>query len=75
MTLNKHRIDGLPRLLDRTMFTIKFEPMLTAAGYTKIGTAAAKGNRVKAWWTHPAYRRVEVIYSPDATVVVTAYHV
>ncbi len=48
--------------------------MLTGAGYTKIGIPAAKGNRVKAWWTHPNYRRLEVIYSPESTVVVTAYH-
>ncbi len=74
MTLNKHRIDGLPRILDRTMSTTKFEPMLTTAGYIKIGTTAAKGNRVKAWWMHPNYRRVEVIYSYDGNVVVTAYH-
>ncbi len=56
MTLDKHRIDGLPRIVDRTMPTTKFEPMLTAAGYTKLGTTAAKGNRVKAWWIHPNYR-------------------
>ncbi len=74
MTLNKHRIDGLPKILERTMPAAKFEQMLLAAGYIKIGTAAAQGNRIKAWWTHSSYRRVEVIYSSDAATVVTAYH-
>ena len=75
MTLNKHQIDGLPKILDRTMPTSKFEQILLNAGYTKAGTAAAKGNRIKSWWTHLSYRRVEVIYSPDGALVITAYHV
>ena len=74
MTLNRHRIDGLPKILDTTMPATRFEQMLTDAGYTKFGTAPAKGNRIKAWWTHPTYRRVEVIYSVDVATVVTAYH-
>lgn len=74
MTLNRHKIDGLPKILDRTMPAVRFEQMLVDAGYNKVGVAPAKGNRIKAWWTHPAYQRVEVIYSANATTVITAYH-
>lgn len=75
MTLDKHRIDGLPNILDRIMVTSRFEQLLVDAGYVKVGTAPAKGNRIKAWWTHPLYRRVEVIYTNNGLIVVTAYHV
>lgn len=74
MTLNRHRIDGLPKILDRTMPAARFEQLLADAGYIKIGAAPAKGDRIKAWWTHLTYQRVEVIYSADAATVVTAYH-
>lgn len=74
MTLDKHQIDGLSKILDKTMPATRFEQMLINAGYSKIGSAPAKGNRIKAWWTHLNYRRVEVIYSPDAITVLTAYH-
>lgn len=74
MTLDKHRIDGLPKILDRTMLATRFEQMLIDAGYTKIGSAPAKGNRSKAWWTHSTYQQVEVIYSGDSQTVVTAHH-
>jgi len=56
------------------MPALRFEQLLIDAGYTLIGTAAAKGNRIKSWWTHPTYQRVEVIKSADTTTVVTAYH-
>jgi hypothetical protein len=75
MTLNRHRIDGLPKILDRTMAAAKFERLLVDAGYTQIGSASAQGNRVKIWWAHPSYRRVEVIYSNNLSTVITAYHV
>lgn len=52
----------------------RFEQLLADAGYIKIGAAPAKGDRIKAWWTHLTYQRVEVIYSADAATVVTAYH-
>ena len=74
MTLDKHSIDGVPQITSKTLPAVDFDQMLIAAGYTKIGAAQALGNRVKAWWTHPTYRRVEVIYSPDQTVAITAYH-
>ena len=60
MTLDKHKIEGIVQI---------------QAGYTKIGTAPAQGNRIKSWWTHPTYPRVESIYSPDGTIAITAYHV
>lgn len=75
MTLDKHRIDGLPKILDRTMVSSRYEQLLIDAGYSKVGTAPAKGDRVKAWWIHPSYRRVEVIYTADQSLVVSAYHV
>lgn len=65
MTLDKHRIDGLPKILDRTMVSLRFEQLLIDAGYGKVGTAPAKGDRTKAWWIHSYYRRVEVIYTAD----------
>lgn len=75
MTLDKHKIDGVPKITVRTLPATEFDAQLLAAGYTKIGTAPAQGNRLKAWWTHPIYTRVEVIYSPDGATALTAYHV
>jgi hypothetical protein len=74
MTLDKHQIDGITRIRAKTLPTHTFEQLLLNAGYSKIGTAPAQGNRIKAWWTHPTYRRLEVIYSPDRSIVITAYH-
>lgn len=48
---------------------------MATAGYQIIGTGSAKGGRHKIWWGHKSYRRVESIYNPDKTVVITAYHV
>lgn len=56
------------------MPAVRFEQMLVDAGYNKVGVAPAKGNRIKAWWIHRNYQRVEVIYSADAATVITAYH-
>jgi hypothetical protein len=53
MSLDKHRVDGLPKILDRTMVTSRFEQLLIDADYGKVGTSPAKGDRVKAWWIHP----------------------
>lgn len=74
MTLDKHQFDGIGRITAKTLPASSFEQLLLDAGYTKIGTAPAQGNRLKAWWTHPTYRRLEVIYSPDSSIVITAYH-
>lgn len=75
MTLDKHQIDGTDRTNSKTLPTRTFDQLLLKAGYTKIGSAPAQGNRIKAWWTHPTYRRVEVIYSPDTSIAITAYHI
>jgi hypothetical protein len=75
MTLDKHKLDGIPQITTKTLPVEEFEALLQAHGYRKIGTAPAQGNRVKAWWTHETFRRIEAIYSPDQTVAITAYNV
>ncbi|MDS1347901.1 hypothetical protein [Planktothrix agardhii] len=57
------------------MPSTEFELLLVGADYKKIGTAPAQGNRLKVWWTHSTFRRIEAIYSADGTVAITAYHV
>jgi hypothetical protein len=75
MTLDKHKIDGVPQITVKILPAQEFDNRLIQAGYSKIGTAPAQGNRIKAWWTHPTYSRVEAIYSSDCAVAITAYHV
>lgn len=75
MTLDKHRLDGIPQISAKTLPKSEFEILLIEAGYIKIGTAPAQGNRIKAWWSHSTFKRVEVIYSPDEAIAITAYHV
>jgi hypothetical protein len=75
MTLDKHKIDGVPQITVKILSAQEFDNRLIQAGYSKIGTAPAQGNRIKAWWTHSAYSKVEAIYSPDGAVAITAYHV
>jgi hypothetical protein len=75
MTLDKHQIDGLPAFTQKTLPAEDFESRMTEAGYTIAGSAPAKGNRMKIWWVHTNYRRVESIYSSDQAIVITAYHV
>jgi hypothetical protein len=74
MTLDKHQIDGLAQISSKILLASDFEQLIRDAGYTRIGSAPAKGNRVKVWWSHPTFSRVEAIYSPDLTLVITAYH-
>lgn len=74
MTLDKHKIDGIPRITANILSAPEFERIMSEAGYSKLGSAPAKGNRVKVWWSHPTYRRVEAIYSPDMKIAITAYH-
>lgn len=74
MTLDKHEIDGVPKFTSKTLPSQEFDKLMSEAGYSKIGSAPAKGNRIKAWWVHPVLRRVEAIYSPDRKVAITAYH-
>jgi hypothetical protein len=75
MTLNKHQIDGITGGFKRsTMPAEEFEQCMKAAGYEISGSASGQANRVKVWWVHKTYRRVESIYSPDKNIVITAYH-
>jgi len=74
MTLDKHQIDGLPGITSRTLPVEDFETRMKQAGYTVCGSASAQGDRVKVWWVHPSYHRVEAIYSKDKSIAITAYH-
>ena len=75
MTLDKHKLDGITQITAKTLPSTEFELLLLTAGYGKIGTAPAQGNRLKVWWTHPTFRRIEAIYTADGIVAITAYHV
>ena len=75
MTLDKHKLDGITQITAKTLPSTEFELLLLTAGYGKIGTAPAQGNRLKVWWTHFTFRRIEAIYSADGIVAITAYHV
>lgn len=75
MTLDRHRIDGVEPILSKVLPAQIFNDQLLQAGYTKAGSAPAQGNRLKVWWIHPEYSRVEAIYSPDGAIAITAYHV
>lgn len=74
MTLDKHQIDGLSPILSKILPAEVFEQLMLNAGYTIVRSAPAKGNRIKVWYNHPSFRRVEAIYSPDRNLVITAYH-
>jgi hypothetical protein len=75
MTLDRHKIEGVPQITVKVLPAETFDDRLVEAGYLKIGTAPAQGNRLKSWWSHPIHPRVEAIYSPDGSVAITAYHV
>jgi len=75
MTLDKHKLDGIAQITAKTLPSTEFELLLLTAGYGKIGMAPAQGNRMKVWWTHSTFRRIEAIYSADGIVAITAYHV
>jgi hypothetical protein len=46
MTLDKHKIDGVPQITVRVLPAEEFDTLLTQAGYRKIGSAPAQGNEV-----------------------------
>ncbi|MEG4027195.1 MULTISPECIES: hypothetical protein [unclassified Microcoleus] len=75
MTLDKHTIQGVSPILSKTLPVAAFEQLMLDAGYTRIGSAPAKGSRVKFWWSHLTFPRVESIYSSDLKIAITAYHV
>ncbi len=47
MTLDKHKLDGIHQITVKTLPSTEFELILLTAGYAKIGTALAQGNRLK----------------------------
>jgi hypothetical protein len=75
MTLDKHKLDGIAQIQAKTLPVEEFEGLLSVAGYRRLGTAPAQGRRLKVWWSHIRYRRIEAIYSADGQVAITAYHV
>ena len=75
MTLDKHELDGIDQITEKTLPAKKFEKLLIDAGYQRLGSAPAKGKRIKVWWRHNTHRRIESIYSPDEAVAITAYHI
>jgi hypothetical protein len=70
MTLDKHTIQGLAAFTSKTLSSNEFEKLMVNAGYFEIGTAPAQGGRIKIWWSHDSYPRVESIYSPDKSTVI-----
>ncbi len=75
MTLDKRKLDGIAQITSKILPTAEFDGLLLQAGYTKVGTAPAQGKRLKVWWSHGSFRRIEAIYSPDGKIAITAYHV
>lgn len=75
MTLDKHTIQGLSAFTSKTLPSSEFEKRMINAGYCEVGTAPAQGGRIKVWWSHDIFPRVESIYSPSRNTVLTAYHV
>ena len=63
---------GIHQLLE---LVLKLEKRMLNAGYFEIGSAPGQGGRIKVWWSHNEYPRVESIYSPDKNIVLTAYHI
>ena len=47
MTLDKHKLDGIPQITAKTLPSTEFELLLLTAGYSKMGTAPAQGNPMK----------------------------
>ncbi len=74
MTLDRHTLDGVPQIKSKTLTATAFEQLMTTAGYSQMGSAPAQGNRIKIWWTHDTFRRVESIYSAGKKTVIMAYH-
>jgi hypothetical protein len=61
MTLDKHSIQGLAAFTTKTLPSSEFEKLMINAGYTDVGTAPAQAGRIKVWWSHPDYPRVESV--------------
>lgn len=74
MTLDKHQIDGIGKITSKTLPTHKFEEIMQLAGYRRISSQPAEGDRIKVDWYHYKWAKVEAIYTPDQKVAITAYH-
>jgi hypothetical protein len=74
MTLDKHELQGIGRINQRTMPRSEFEALLADQGYYRTGSAPANGGRLKVWYSHAAYDPIESIHSGDGRIVITAYH-
>lgn len=74
MTLDKHRLDGLPPFNTKVMSATQFEGLLLQVGYIKTSAMPAQGGRRMVSWIHLQHRKVAAIYSQDMKTVVTAYH-
>ena len=78
MKLDKHNIQGLAAFTSKTLPSSDFEDfeqLMLNAEYFEIGTALAQSGRIKVWWSHDSYPRVESIYSSDKNTVLTAHHI
>ncbi len=49
MILDKHKLDGVEQIKSKTLSTEKFEFLIGASGYKKLGAAPAQGKRIKTW--------------------------
>ena len=47
MTLDKHKLDGIAQITAKTLPAENFEALLLGAGYQRLGSAPARGNRIK----------------------------
>jgi hypothetical protein len=52
MTLDKHQIDGIGGFSSKVLPANQFEELMIGSGYSQIGSAPAKGGRIKIWWSH-----------------------
>ncbi len=53
MTLDKHKLDGIPQIKSKTLPVDGFESLLRTEGYQQTATAPAQDNRIKVWWYIP----------------------
>lgn len=52
MTLDKHELQGIGRINQRTTPRSEFEALLADQGYYRTGSAPANGGRLKVWYSH-----------------------
>ena len=74
MTLDKHEIQGVQRIGCKVLPISTFEELVIKAGYYKTATAPSFGTRVKVWFVHKDYGRLECVYDLSVSKCITAYH-